>query len=156
MKYRPSRSNAFSLVEVTMALGIAAFALLAIFGLLPIGLNNNQASIRQTAAMDFATAIIADMRQTPTAEAIEANAGLSSKSANYGIDVTAPSTTISMDESGTLQASASAARYKVVINLTQPGSGSRSATYGSVTISWPAAAATPLGSVSAFVGLDRN
>ena len=154
MKCRPSSINGFSLVEVTMALGIAAFALLAIFGLLPVGLNNNLASIRQTAATDLATAIIADMRQTPTAAA--ANAGLSSKSAKYGVDVTAPDTTIYLDESGTLQASASAARYKAVISLTQPDSGSRSATYGSVTISWPAAAATPLGSVSAFVGLDRN
>ena len=37
--------TAFTLIEVTLALGITAFCLLAIFGLLPVGLRSNQAAV---------------------------------------------------------------------------------------------------------------
>ena len=43
MKMRSSRASAFSLIEVTMAIGIASFGLLTVFGLLPAGLNTTQA-----------------------------------------------------------------------------------------------------------------
>ncbi len=58
---------AFSLVEVTLALGIAAFCLLAIFGLLPTGLNSNQTSIHQTVASGLASMLVTDLRATPKA-----------------------------------------------------------------------------------------
>jgi len=67
---RPDRPNAaFSLVEVTLALGIMAFCLVAIFGLLPTGLNTSRDAIAQTAAANIAAAIAADLRQTPAATA---------------------------------------------------------------------------------------
>src|SRR5207248_9104288 len=47
-KFRPK--SAFSLVEVTLALGVAAFSLLFILGLLPISVKINQASSNQTVA----------------------------------------------------------------------------------------------------------
>lgn len=44
--------NAFSLVEVTMAVGIVAFAFLAIIGLLPVGLKSaREAGLRNAVAM---------------------------------------------------------------------------------------------------------
>jgi type II secretory pathway pseudopilin PulG len=43
-------SEAFSLVEVTLALGVAAFCLLVMLGLLPTTLKTQQASIQQTTA----------------------------------------------------------------------------------------------------------
>jgi type II secretory pathway pseudopilin PulG len=47
----PGRKTAgFSLVEVTLALGVAAFCLLVLLGLLPTGLKTQQGSIRQTTA----------------------------------------------------------------------------------------------------------
>jgi len=49
----------FSLVEVALALAITAFCLVAVFGLLPVGLNSNQASTEQTAAANIARSIIA-------------------------------------------------------------------------------------------------
>jgi uncharacterized protein (TIGR02598 family) len=55
---------AFSLIEVTLALGIAAFCLLTVFGLLPIGLNSTQNASEQTAVSGIATAISADFRGT--------------------------------------------------------------------------------------------
>ena len=146
----------FSLVEVTLAIGLAGFALLAIFGMLPVGLSTNQASIQQTEAANIVTGIVADLRQVANVGAIAANTSLSSISPKYGIDAAGAGSTIFIDESGALVNTAAQARYKAVAQFTQPSAGQRTATYGSVIISWPAAAANPSGTVKSFVALDRN
>ena len=38
------------MVEMVVALGVAAFALLAVMGILPVGLKTQQASVNQTKA----------------------------------------------------------------------------------------------------------
>jgi len=149
-------AKGFSLVEVTLALAVAAFALLAIFGLLPVGLSTNQASIQQTEAANIVTGIVADLRQVPSAAVLAANPSLSSVSPKYGIDVAGTGSAIYLDESGALKNTADQARYKAVVALTQPSAGQRTATYGSVVISWPPAATNPSGTVKSFVALDRN
>src|SRR5438874_3902268 len=58
------RVHAFSLVEVTLALGVAAFCLLAVFGLVPIGVQTNRNATSQTAAANIIAAVIADLRAT--------------------------------------------------------------------------------------------
>jgi type II secretory pathway pseudopilin PulG len=58
-------THAFSLIEVTIALGIAAFCLITVFALLPIGINTNQNAFEQTAAAGIASAIAADIHGTP-------------------------------------------------------------------------------------------
>lgn len=151
-----SRLKAFSLVEVALALGVAAFALVAIFGLLPVGINTNYSSIQQTAATNIATAIIADLQNAPNAAAIAANPSLESKSQRYGIDVAASSATLYLGESGNIQPSAATSRYKVTVTLSQPAAGKKSATTGIVKIAWPPAATKPFGAVSVFVALERN
>ena len=45
MKPSIQAGAAFSLVEVTLALGVAAFSLVALFGLLPVGLNTKSSLI---------------------------------------------------------------------------------------------------------------
>src|SRR5690349_23442097 len=55
---------AFSLVEVTLALGIAAFCLIAVFGLIPVGVQTNRNATSQTAATNIMAAVIADLRST--------------------------------------------------------------------------------------------
>jgi uncharacterized protein (TIGR02598 family) len=73
MKIRLASSNtrsarsAFTLIEVSLALGVASFCLLSVFGLVPVGLAANQNSAQQTAAAGIATAISADLRGTPVA-----------------------------------------------------------------------------------------
>jgi uncharacterized protein (TIGR02598 family) len=47
---------------VTLALGVCSFCLVAILGLLPIGLATNQAAIEQTAANGILSAVAADLR----------------------------------------------------------------------------------------------
>jgi len=62
MKRPPPETAAFSLVEVTLALGVAAFALLAIMGMLPMSLKTQQASIQQTTANTIISQIFSDLR----------------------------------------------------------------------------------------------
>jgi hypothetical protein len=63
---------AFSLVEVTLALGVAAFCLIAVLGLLPTSLKTQQASIQQTTANQIISTIFsflrADVRLPPGQE----------------------------------------------------------------------------------------
>ncbi len=62
MKRPPPETAAFSLVEVALALGVAAFALLAIMGMLPMSLKTQQASIQQTTANTIISQIFSDLR----------------------------------------------------------------------------------------------
>jgi type II secretory pathway pseudopilin PulG len=62
MKRAPSQSAAFSLVEVTLALGVAAFCLLVLLGLLPTGLKTQQSSIQQTTANEIISQIYSVLR----------------------------------------------------------------------------------------------
>jgi uncharacterized protein (TIGR02598 family) len=63
MKMNPPlhKVAAFSLVEVTLALGVAAFCLIAVLGLLPTGLKTQQTSIQQTTANAICSQIVADL-----------------------------------------------------------------------------------------------
>ena len=129
-----ARPPGFSLVEVTLALGIAAFALIAIFGLMPVGMRANQSASEQTIASQIASVIIADLRT--------ANG---SSTPLYGIN-TATGGTLYFAESRTAGNTGfsfsitpgAQDRYRATVTLTPPASGSRKATFGTVTISWPA------------------
>ena len=157
MKNLRARSSGFSLIEVTIALGITVFALITILALIPTGLGANRASTQLTNATNVLTGIFADLRQTPTSAAIaSSSSALNAKSPLYGIDVTQPSSTLYLDANGALQAASANARYKVTVALTQPVSGQRLATSGTLTITWPPTSSSGAGSTSTFIALDRN
>jgi type II secretory pathway pseudopilin PulG len=62
MKPSLRQPAAFSLVEITLALGVAAFALLAILGLLTVGLKTQKASVQQTTANSIISQIVGKLR----------------------------------------------------------------------------------------------
>src|SRR6266550_9455074 len=63
MKRRlPLGPAGFSLVEVTLALGVAAFSLIALLGLLPAGIKTQQTSIQQTTANQIISQIYSFLR----------------------------------------------------------------------------------------------
>src|SRR5438552_5342226 len=62
MKRPLSGSAAFSLVEVTLALGVAAVSLIVVLGLLPASLKTQQSSIGQTTANQIISTIFSDLR----------------------------------------------------------------------------------------------
>ena len=65
MKLRSRSIAAFSLVEVTLALGIAAFCLIAVFGLVPVGVQTNRNATSQTTATNILSSVVSDIRASP-------------------------------------------------------------------------------------------
>jgi len=53
---------AFSLVEVTLALGVAAFCLIAVLGLVPVGVQTNRNATSQTVATNIVSSVVSDIR----------------------------------------------------------------------------------------------
>ena len=166
MKSRNLRRQAgFSLVEVALALGVAAFCILPVVGLLDIGYNANRASIRQTAAASIAAAISTDLKATP-ASAVS--------SPYFGLPIPAsgamPATTnLYVQDDGTVLPALSSARPTFLatvvitpaISATALGAG-----YARILITWPALAkqvqspgVVPTqydGSLETTIGLNAN
>ena len=62
MKPPVQRIAGFSLVEITLALGVAALCLIVLLGLLAVGVKTQQASMQQTTANDITSMILGDLR----------------------------------------------------------------------------------------------
>ena len=154
MKRQPNRG--FSLVEVTLALGVAAVSLLVIFSLLPIGLQTNQRSAEQTASVDILSVVAADLRATPrgTTSSPRLNITIPSNPVTGATSI-AP---IYFDSVGQVAPSAIAARYQVTITFLDNGGAARTATFADLKATWPAAAAASetQGSTEIFAAVDRN
>lgn len=63
-----SRRRGFSLVEVTIALGIVGFAAVTVMALVPVGLKSLRNSIDQTVESQIGQQISSDILQTPFAQ----------------------------------------------------------------------------------------
>jgi len=70
--------SALTLVEVTLALGVASFCLLSIMGLFPVALATQQRSSAQTRAVSILSGVTSDLRSS-------APALTSGQAANTGI-----------------------------------------------------------------------
>ena len=87
-----SVAAAFSLVELTLAVGIAAFCLIAVFGLIPVGVQTNRNATSQTAATNILSSVVSDIRASPPGQ---------TTSAKYQINRAKPSnTTVCFDGQG--------------------------------------------------------
>lgn len=161
MRLFTRRMKAFSLVEVTLALGIAAVSLLAIFALLPVGVKTNQVAIEQTASTDLLSSVAADLRATPATNP----RGGAATSPRFGIAI--PANPVSANTTTTLYFTtegqfsmtlAAASRYRVSITFLANGAGGRTATFAHLNATWPAPAApaSAEGAAEMFVALDRN
>jgi uncharacterized protein (TIGR02598 family) len=155
------RTKGFSLIEVTLALGVAAVSLLAIFALLPVGVKTNQVAIEQIASTDVLSAVTADLRATP----VTTPRGGATTSPRFGIAI--PRNPVAANITTTLYFTTEgqffttltpASRYCVSLTFLSNGPGARTATLAHLSVTWPAAAAVPNaeGTAEWFVALDRN
>lgn len=154
--------QAFSLVEVAVALAVAAFCLVAILGLLPVGLKSDQTANAETAATGILSAVTADLRATPPTSP----PGQATVSGQFGIPIPGNPLTESpvpitlffnSGGRGTTSLEADSLHRLTVKYL--PGNGdAKSATFLRIRVSWPAAVApeNATGSVTTFLALDRN
>lgn len=157
MKTRPD--TGFSLVEISLALGIAAFCLLAIFALLPIGLQGNRESSEETVATGILSLVASDLTSCPPTSP----RGRAASTAQFALPIPANPVTAETPVppryfgdsgyDGTVRLPES--RYRVDVTFL-PNSGAKSATLVRLRASWPAAADDPLGKLETVVALDRN
>jgi type II secretory pathway pseudopilin PulG len=173
MKRSPPETAAFSLVEVTLALGVAAFALLAILGMLPTSIKTHQAIIQQTTANSIISQIFsalrADVRLPPGQESKacpdppDPNQPCQwSNLHGHWRDRAVPDTlyfTKEAKQTGTINGSPPAdAVFRAKITYRFPPTDTTS--LADITVSWPAqvdpaADGVPAGLVTTFVAVNR-
>ena len=153
------KRTAFSLVEVTLALGVAAVSMLAIFSLLTIGLQTSQRSIEQTTSADILSAVVADLRATP----VTSPRGNATTSTQFGINIPAAggtgTTTLFFNSAGQFASSQqSDSRYRLTLIFVATGGGAKTATLADLQMTWPAGASVTnaQGSAEMFAAFDRN
>jgi uncharacterized protein (TIGR02598 family) len=154
-------TSAFSLVELTLAIGIAAFCLITVFALLPIAVLANRNASSQTAATNIMAEVIADLRATRTTSTTSTQFGL-------GFSGCTPPNSVQLyfNSEGQLVGRCDCCsdtggsqgtnpRYRV--SVTYPTS-STGLAYLNVKVTWPAAASSgnASGSVETLGALDRN
>ncbi len=159
-------TSAFSLVELTLALGVAAFCLIPLFGLMPVAVLTNRNATSQTRATNILTAIVADLRATTKTPGT-----WTGTSSQFCIPI-GTSRTLYFDTEGRcssdLAGSTSpcpggpawvpALQTRYQLNVTWYDSGSTGVRYADVKVTWPAAAtvANASGSTEMFTAFDRN
>jgi uncharacterized protein (TIGR02598 family) len=142
MRRSIQRRAAFSLVELVLALGVAAFCLLAVVGMLPTAVKVQQASVQQTAANGITSGIIADLRASYRKPG-------NTNSSQFGIELkklppgqaakyTPAALYFSLD--GTQQNGAGGAVFKATITYYRTAAdSSATSTFANIIVSWPAA-----------------
>jgi Tfp pilus assembly protein PilV len=159
---------AFSLVEVTLALGIAAFCLITVFGLMPIGVQTNRNATSQTAATSIVAAVIADLRATPKTDTYSSQFAIT-----FGTNATRyfdSQAQCSCDSAGSQKPNSVAGdcslswspalqpRYQLSITW----SGTTTLRYADLKVTWPPTVVLttptpmPSGSAEMFAAFDRN
>ena len=154
-----SKTSAFSLVEVTLALGIASFCLVAVLGLLPTALKTQQASTGQTIANQVMTVILADLRadvRLPPGQASKENKsgfGLH----GHWLSVSTPDTLYFTNQATIAAGLDSTATFRAKITYLFPPV--QSTSVARIIVSWPAqvdpATSTPSGSIETFIAVNR-
>lgn len=138
---RPTKQHhGFSLVEVTLAIGIVSFSLLAVVGLLPVGLKSMQNANEQAGASTVTTGISDALRRASSTDLSSYTASFADQQFGYTMDGAASSVVWdNLDLSGLSNGGEKRllARLEILepptANPPQPGR-------AVVTVAWPAAA----------------
>jgi uncharacterized protein (TIGR02598 family) len=175
--------DGFSLIEVVLALGVAAFCLLAILGLLSTGLGSNQSAIEQTEAASIARSIAGDLRGIPpgtntnpqsqygfyiplAGQTVPAATNPNTVFFAEGLVPVAGSTTSPSNpaQSISIVSPSVAPLFRADVTFAPPPSGQRTATMARILVTWPAltnpnptlSAQNYSGSYEVGTALDRN
>ena len=158
MKAHARSTAGFSLVEVTLALGVAAFCLIAVFGLMAVGLMTQQASVRQTTANAIISQIAADL-----GAATRLPPGQQSKQfslTGHWAAAASPDQLYFMTDgtfitgSTNQQTAPTNAVFRATVTYLKPPTETTS--LADITVNWPAQATVPTGSVETFAAINRQ
>lgn len=151
---RRKNISAFSLVEVVLAMGIIAFALIVLFALVPVGLKSNVDSSGESQAVNVLQSLVSDRRSSNYTNA----SSLYNIPALASVSSQVTGTLYLMEDGVTTNASPAAARYRVDYTVYPANANFTCATNYPVSslpmpvtihfkVSWPAAAANSHASV---------
>lgn len=146
-------SLAFSLVEVVMALGLVAFVLVAILGLLPVGLRQAGDASEEMRAVNILSTVAAD-RMTSVASGVSTNYGIPALVVGDSVSTN----TFLVKDTGELTANATEARYRVAYSLHPPPADRADPFYLFLRLSWPAGntnATPPPSAVESLVAIPQ-
>ena len=164
---RPSHAAfAFSLVEITLAMGVAAFCLLAVMGMLPIGLKTQKASVQQTTANSIISQIEGKLRAAtrvpPGQEDKTDSKWLLHPHTGGGPWNPEPDVLYFTNEGNSVgSAVTSDSIYRATITYFQPPTPGYSTSLADITVSWPPQfdptnpASVLLGKVETFIAINR-
>jgi uncharacterized protein (TIGR02598 family) len=158
------KTAAFSLVEITLALGVAAFCLIAVMGMLPAGLKTQKASIQQTAANSIISQIVgklrADARVPPGQENRDDSNWYLHPHRGSPWDPTPDVLYFTNDGKSVGSAITTTTIYRATIRYILPPTDTTA--LADITVSWPPqvdphdpSTGTPAGSVTTFVAINR-
>jgi len=162
------RTAGFSLVEVTLALGVAAISLIVLMGLLPAGLKTQQNSAEQTVANGVMTEILGDLRadlRLPPGQVSKEdsnNGGSGFGLHGHWAQVRTPDVLYFTNEgkwTGTLNAASPTPDAALRAKITYLFPPSASTSVAKIIVSWPPqvdpAAGVPAGFVETFIAVNR-
>jgi uncharacterized protein (TIGR02598 family) len=144
------RRDAFSMVEVALALGVVAFALLSLLALLPLGVKSNQISAEETRAAFILTQLETDLRDThplladgrsaqfklPLPYQADADGNWSANASL--LDKKLYTTGLDEAELPVALSSSPRPRYQVSVIYTLPAAGSSRPVKARLVVNWPA------------------
>ena len=152
-KKRFTVEEAFSLVEVVLALAVMSFCLIVLLGILPVSMTTIKNSSDETAGINVISTIVSDLQSTPATTNVSPNYQLPLPTALSGGN---QAQVLYTDGAGARLSGAntSGARYKVTIILGNPTQ--QNTVNGVAQASWPAQAAVPTSTVETYFALNRN
>lgn len=141
-----SRPHGFTLVEVTMAIGIAAVSLLGVVALLPMGISSNRDSVNMTHAASVAESLVMDLRSVAE----------SGTSRLYGLTLEPGESPalVYCKTDGSKVSDAAEADYRAAVTVV-PAASIHTPTTVRVVVAWPATD-RPMNSFEAVTALVRN
>jgi len=108
--------SGFTLIEITMAIGIVSFAFMALIALFPMGLQSEKTSDNETSCINLMHSLIADIAATPVSKA----GGANTASGRFGLaplpaNVTTPISVTTYFNDSQQKIAAAGAVYRVVM-----------------------------------------
>lgn len=122
----------FSLVEISIALGVAAFCLLAILGLLQTGITSEQTTVGKTAAWGILSTVFSDLNSIPSGQTI-------SKAYNISLTGSSPQTIYFTKEGKPIgNAPSQEAYYRMSVGFQNASPAFANPTLARLLVTWPA------------------
>jgi uncharacterized protein (TIGR02598 family) len=139
-----TRRFGFSLVEVVLALGVVSFAIVAILGIIPTGLQTSHSSQDETRAAQIAQTILSSMASQAQTQFSSVKLQTNDSSTIPAFDLTSTaSVTVYANNDAKLSANSAGAVYAISIatNGSPSGFDAGYANQITLTVAWPASAA---------------